>query len=59
MQRGEKVQWLKSDLTDSSPVNSKIIDTVLKEGSTYYLVEDDGTGFIHLLNPELITVINP
>lgn len=50
---------MRSELTDSAIVNSRVIDTVLKAGTTFYLVEDDGTGHIHLLNPELITVINP
>ena len=59
---GNIVQWTRSQADaskESKIVDSKILDKVLKNGATFYLVEDKDTGEIHLLNPEDIHVVNP
>ncbi len=55
MNKGDILQWsAQGALTDS-----KLLDTILKDGNTAYLVEDKGTGYIHTIAPELVQVINP
>jgi hypothetical protein len=40
-------------------VNGKLLDKTLENGTTRYLVEEQGNGAIYLIFPKSVHVINP